>query len=62
MTHAGPLVVIGDALLDRDVDGTASPLAPTPPRPCSRASPKPGGRVAPPSPHCSLPATGARWS
>jgi rfaE bifunctional protein nucleotidyltransferase chain/domain len=28
VTHAGPLVVIGDALLDRDVNGTASRLCP----------------------------------
>ena len=28
MTPAGPLVVVGDALLDRDVDGTASRLCP----------------------------------
>ena len=33
MTHAGPLVVIGDALLDRDLDGTASPLCPDAPAP-----------------------------
>ncbi len=28
MTAVGPLVVIGDALLDRDVIGTASPPLP----------------------------------
>ncbi len=33
MTQAGPLVVIGDALLDRDVDGTASRLCPDAPAP-----------------------------
>jgi rfaE bifunctional protein nucleotidyltransferase chain/domain len=33
MTQAGPLVVIGDALLDRDMDGTASRLCPDAPVP-----------------------------
>ena len=33
MTAAGPLVVIGDALLDRDVNGTASRLCPDAPAP-----------------------------
>jgi rfaE bifunctional protein nucleotidyltransferase chain/domain len=33
MTPAGPLVVVGDALLDRDVDGTASRLCPDAPAP-----------------------------
>lgn len=33
MTPAGPLVVVGDALLDRDVDGTASRLCPEAPAP-----------------------------
>ncbi len=33
MTQAGPLVVLGDALLDRDVDGTASRLCPDAPAP-----------------------------
>ena len=33
MTQAGPLVVIGDALLDRDLDGTASRLCPDAPAP-----------------------------
>ncbi len=33
MTPAGPLVVIGDALLDRDVNGTASRLCPDAPAP-----------------------------
>ena len=33
MTTAGPLVVVGDALLDRDVTGTASRLCPDAPAP-----------------------------
>ena len=33
MTAAGPLVVIGDALLDRDINGTASRLCPDAPAP-----------------------------
>ncbi len=33
MTPAGPLVIVGDALLDRDVDGTASRLCPDAPAP-----------------------------
>jgi D-beta-D-heptose 7-phosphate kinase/D-beta-D-heptose 1-phosphate adenosyltransferase len=33
MTPAGPLVVVGDALLDRDVNGTASRLCPDAPAP-----------------------------
>jgi D-beta-D-heptose 7-phosphate kinase / D-beta-D-heptose 1-phosphate adenosyltransferase len=33
MTRTGPLVVIGDALLDRDVNGTASRLCPDAPAP-----------------------------
>ena len=62
MTPAGPLVVVGDALLDRDVDGHGQPAVPGRARPGARRpdrDPAPGRRRAGRAARGA--ADGARW-
>ena len=52
MSTAGPLVVVGDALLDCDMDGQVSRLCPDAPAPVLEDTVPAWRRAAPPWPRC----------